>query len=59
MGYLGKISKMLASGELNTEDGQISEISILHDQTCNKLRGKGQCNCNPEIEAQSVKEDRH
>ena len=44
----------------NIQKGKLYHIEVAHDDWCNLLKGKGECNCNPEyitkeLEKRSIK----
>lgn len=45
--YIKKAQKLMADGVI--PDGSIGNLAIQHDSWCKRLRGVGECNCDPDI----------
>lgn len=45
--YMKKVLQMVSDGKMPVSG--IHNVSILHDDWCNTQRGRGICNCNPDI----------
>ena len=48
--YEMKILDAIVSGTIELEPGKIQRVRVLHDSECLALSGKGECNCDPEVE---------
>lgn len=45
------ISKLLEELKSNPpKPGTINHVTVMHDEWCNLLSGKGPCNCSPDIQ---------
>ena len=47
MAYMETLLKQL--GDTDLSKGGLFMAEIAHDDWCNLLTGKGECNCNPEV----------
>jgi hypothetical protein len=48
--YQEVIFEMIESGKIPINPGTKMTINIKHDEWCDVFKGKGVCNCRPEIE---------
>jgi len=42
------MKKIYQSGQVKA--GSMSNVMIRHDDWCDRLNGRGECNCDPEVE---------
>jgi hypothetical protein len=47
--YLSRLLQRLAQAQSNLKRGELYTIDVLHDDWCLLLKGKGPCNCNPDV----------
>lgn len=52
--YLIKILKLQAAGKI--PKGGIHNLQIAHDNDCSYLKGKGHCDCDPDITVMEEKD---
>lgn len=52
--YLGKLIAECEAGRIPTKPGAALAVSILHDDWCDLMNGRGVCNCEPEISTVSA-----
>ncbi len=52
--YLSKLLAMVRSGELAASPGNVSEVTVTHDDGCSIWLGRA-CNCDPDFKIETKK----
>ncbi len=52
--HVRKVLEMIQRGELDKNALTFPRLNIFHDDWCNLLNHRGECNCNPVIEQAAV-----
>ena len=47
--YVRRVMEQLNDTQIEKMRGKVQVIKVLHDPSCKLLRGRGDCNCSPEI----------
>lgn len=55
--YQNKIIESINEGKLVGHPGKVQILNVYHDDWCNLLKGKGQCNCDPEMKLEDARDD--
>lgn len=51
--YMAAVERLLKDKVI--KPGKLYDLTVLHDDWCAQLKGKGPCNCNPETVIREIK----